>query len=160
MGQSTAPAYVVPRALVEDYYKVYAARDVEKIAAYLDDAVEWVISGPIDYLPYCGTHSGKAAVLDLIGRQVPAMLRVISFVPAAMLIDGDRVATLSRQTSRRTADQRVISYRVANFMRFRDGKLVENLSLLDSFDAVEQVIGHSLAVHGGSPAHPADVVAV
>jgi ketosteroid isomerase-like protein len=149
MGPSIAPAYVVPRALVEAYYKVYAARDVEKIAAYLDDAVEWVISGPIDYLPYCGTHSDKAAVLG-----------VISFVPDAMLIDGDRVATLSRQTAKRTADARVISYRVANFMRFRDGKLVDNLSLLDSFDAVEQTIGHPLAVHGGSPAHPGNVVAV
>jgi hypothetical protein len=29
-------------------------------------------------------------------------------------------------------------------MRFRDGKVVTNLSLIDSFDAIEQVIGHPL----------------
>jgi hypothetical protein len=38
-----------------------------------------------------------------------------------------------------------MSFRVANFMRFRDGKLVENLSVIDSFDGVEQVLGHPLA---------------
>ena len=139
----------VSRSVVDAFYKAYAARDAEKVAKFLHDDVEWTISGPIDYLPYCGTHRGKDAVIELIGRKVPAMLRVISFVPDAILIDGDRAAMLNRQTSKRTEDQRVISYRVANFMRFRDGKLVENLSLLDSFDAVEQVLGQPLAVHSG-----------
>ncbi|MSO67788.1 MAG: nuclear transport factor 2 family protein [Pseudolabrys sp.] len=152
--------YVVPRSVVETFYKVYAARDVEKIAEFIDDNVEWTISGPVDYLPFCGTHRGKAAVLDLIGRQVPAVLRVFSFVPDAILIDGDRVAMLNRQTARRTEDGRVISYRVANFIRFRDGKLIENLSLLDSFDAVEQVLGHPLAVHAGHTAGRGNLVAL
>jgi ketosteroid isomerase-like protein len=35
----------VPRSVVEDFYKVYAARDVEKIAEFLADDVEWTISG-------------------------------------------------------------------------------------------------------------------
>ena len=137
-------SYAVPRAVVEAFYKAYAARDAEKIAEFLDDDVEWTISGPVDYLRFCGTHRGKAAVLDLIGRQVPEVLRVFSFVPDAILVDGDQVAMLSRQSAKRTDDGRVISYRVANFMRFRDGKVIENLSLLDSFDAVEQVLGHPL----------------
>ena len=42
-----------------------------------------------------------------------------------------------------------ISYRLAHFMRFRNGKVVENISLIDSFDAVEQVLGHPLNVHSG-----------
>ena len=40
-----------------------------------------------------------------------------------------------------------------HFMRFRNSKVVENLSLIDSYDAVEQVLGHSLA---DSCAEPAD----
>ena len=150
--------YAVPRAVVEAFYKAYAARDAAKVAEFLGDDIEWTVSGPVDYLPFCGTHRGKAAVLDLIGRQVPAVLRVFSFVPDSILIDGDRVAMLSRQTSRRTGDGRVSSYRVANFLRFRDGKVIENLSLLDSFDAVEQVLGHPLAAHGGRPAGRGNLV--
>lgn len=144
----TAP---VPRAVVDAFYAAYAARDVVKVAPFLADDVQWTISGPVDYLRFCGTHRGKAAVLDLIGRQVPAVLRVFSFVPDSIVVDGDLVAILSRQSSRRAVDGRVISYRVANFMRFRDGKLIENLSLLDSFDAVEQVLGRPLDVHDGRP---------
>jgi ketosteroid isomerase-like protein len=137
----------VPRFVVEAFYKVYAARNVDKIAGFLADDVEWTISGPVDLLPFCGTFRGKTDVLDLIRRQVPDVMRVFSFVPDSILVDGDRVAMLSRQSAKRTSDGRVISYRVANFMRFRDGKVVENLSLLDSFDAVEQVLGHPLAAH-------------
>src|SRR6185437_13438209 len=118
-------AYTVPRSVVDSFCKVYAARDVEKIAAFLDDNVEWTISGPVDVLRFCGTHRGKAAVLDLIKRQVPEVLRTFSFVPETIMADGDRVAMLHRQSARRTDDGRVISYRVANFLRFHDGKVVE-----------------------------------
>jgi len=149
--------YEVPRSVIEAFYKVYATRDADRIAHYLDDEIEWTISGPVDYLAFCGTHRGKAVVVDLIKRQIPLVLRTYSFVPESILVDGDRAAMLSRQLSRRTADDRAISYRVANFMRFRDGKLVNNLSLIDSFDAVEQVLGHSL-VHEPDPDN--DVIAV
>ena len=121
--------------------------------------MEWTISGPVDVLPFCGTRHGKAAVLDLIERLVPEVFRVYSFVPDAMLVDGDRVATLNR-LSARSSDGRVISYRLAHFLRFRDGKVVENISLIDSFDAVEQVLGHPLALHDGQMADVGDLVAV
>ena len=142
-------AYAVPRSVAETFYKVYAAREIEKIAAFLHDDVEWTISGPVDVLPFCGIHRGKADVLDLIKRRVPEVIRVFSFLPDEFLVEGDQVATFNRLSARRTDDGRVISYRVANFIRFRDDKVIENLSLLDSFDVVEQVLGHSLAVHDG-----------
>jgi len=153
-------AYEVPRSVVEAFYKVYAARDVDGIAEFLDDDAQWDISGPVDLLPFCGTHRGKAEVIDLIGRQIPMVLRTFSFVPEAILVQGDRAAMLSRQSSRRTKDGRTISYRVANFMRFRDGKLMENLSLIDSFDMVEQVLGHPLAGSNGARRGNGELVAV
>jgi ketosteroid isomerase-like protein len=136
--------YAVPRSLVEEFYAVYATRDADRIANYLHDEIEWTISGPVDYLAFCGTHRGKPAVVDLIKRKVPMVLRVYAFAPEAMVVDGDQAATLSRQSSRRTADDRAVNFRVANFMRFLDGKVVENISLIDSFDAVEQVLGRQL----------------
>jgi ketosteroid isomerase-like protein len=149
----------VSRARVEAFYQAYAARDAAKVAEFLDDNVEWTISGPVDVLPFCGTRHGKAAVLDLIERQVPAVFRVFSFVPDAMLVDGDQVATLSRLQAR-SCDGRVISYRLAHFVRFRAGKIVRNLSLIDSFDAVEQVLGHPLDVHDGERRETGNLIAV
>jgi hypothetical protein len=52
-------------------------------------------------------------------------------------------------SGRRRDDGRIISYRLAHFLRFRDGKMIENVSLIDSFDAAEQILGHPLDVHDG-----------
>jgi ketosteroid isomerase-like protein len=142
----------VPRQVAEAFYRAYAARDAGKVEEFLADDVEWTISGPVDLLRFCGTRRGKTAVRDLIERQVPEVFRVFSFVPDAMLVDGDRVATLNRLSAKRSCDGRVISYRLAHFTRFRNGKIIEHLSLIDSFDAVEQVLGHALAVDADQPA--------
>lgn len=136
----------VSRATVEAFYRAYSARDIAGTADFLDDNVEWTISGPVDVLSFCGVRHGKAAVLDMMGRVVSQVFKIVKFEPSSMLIDGDQVATLNRLTARHNNDRRIISYRLAHFMRFRDGKVVENLSLIDSFDAVEQVLGHALAV--------------
>jgi ketosteroid isomerase-like protein len=150
----------VPRSLVKAFYRAYAAYDAKAVAEYLHDDVRWTISGPVDVLPFCGTHSGKAAVLDLIARLMPGVLRVVSFVSDTMLVDGDNVATLNRLSATSSTDGRVISYRLAHFLRFRDGKVIENISLIDSFDAAEQVLGHALPVHASPPLETGDLVAV
>jgi len=152
-------AYSVPRAVIDRFCKAYAVRDSLAVAEFLHEDVRWTISGPVDLLPFCGTWYGKAAVIELIGKRVPSVIQVFSFVPQSLLVEGDQLAMLNRLTARRADDGRVISYRVANFMRFQDDKVIENLSLLDSFDAVEQVLGHPLAVHASSDTD-SDLIAV
>ena len=149
----------VARATVEAFYKAYAELDAETVGRFLDENVEWTISGPVDVLPFCGTRHGKAAVLDMITRLVPRVFNIFSFVPDAMLVDGDQAATLRRLTAR-SGDGRVISYRLAHFVRFRAGKIIRNLSLIDSFDAVEQVLGHPLDLHGSGRRVTGDLIAV
>jgi len=150
----------VPRAVVEAFYHAYAERDIDRVVPFIDDDIEWTISGPVDVLPFCGKRRGKAAVLDLMRRVVPEVFTIYNFVIDTMVIDGDRVATFNRLSARLGGDGRVISYRLAHFMRFRDGKVVENLSLIDSFDAAEQVLGHPLAGQAGHGAEADDLVAV
>lgn len=134
----------ISRTAIDAFYRAYFFHDAGKVAPFLHDDVSWTISGPVDVLPYCGVHRGKKAVLDLVGRVVPNMFKVFNVVRDVTLIDGDRVATLNRMSGRRSDGGRVISYRLAHFMRVRDGKVLENISLMDSFDAVEQLIGHPL----------------
>ena len=45
-------------------------------------------------------------------------------------------------------------------LSFRDGKVVELVSLIDSFNAVEQVLGHPLAVNDAQAAESDDLIAV
>lgn len=140
----------VPPDRLEAFYRAYAGHDAAGVAPFLADDVEWTISGPVDLLPFCGTRRGKPAVLDLIGNRVIEVFRVSSFVRDQTLIDGERVATLNRLTAH-GRDGRVISYRLAHFLQFRDGLIVENIALIDSFDAVEQVVGHALTVSEAPP---------
>jgi len=150
----------VSRSTVERFCKAYAVRDADRVAEFLDDNIEWTISGPVEYLNFCGTHRGKDNVLDLIRRRIPEVIRTFSFIPESILVDGDQLAMLHRQSARRAADGRVINYRVANFIRFRDNKIVTNLSLLDTFDAVEQVLGHRIEFGGVKHADAGDLIAV
>lgn len=149
----------VSRAMVEAFYKAYAERDADKIGQFLDDDVEWSISGPVDVLPFCGTRHGKAAVLDMVVRLIPEVFRIFRFDPDAMLVDGNQAATLARLAAR-SGDGRVISYRLAHFVHFRAGKIIRNLSIIDSFDAVEQVLGHPLDLHEGERHEAGDLIAV
>lgn len=153
-------ANAVSREAIDAFYSAYFYHDAGKVAEFLHDDVSWTISGPVDVLPFCGLHRGKAAVLDLVGRVVPSIFRVFSVVRGSTLIDGDRVATLNRLSGRRSDDGRVISYRLAHFMRFRDDKVIENISVMDSFDAVEQLLGHPLAAHAEYTADAGNLVAV
>jgi ketosteroid isomerase-like protein len=150
----------VSRSVVDRFCNAYAVRDADKVAEFLDADVEWTISGPIEYLHFCGTHRGKDNVLDLIRRRIPEVIRTFSFVPESVLVEGDQLAMLHRQSSRRAADGRVINFRVANFIRFRDNKIVSNLSLLDTFDAVEQVLGHRIEFDGIKQAEAGNMIAV
>lgn len=151
----------VTRQVVERFYAALAVRDLETLAPYLDDDVVWTISGPVDILPICGRHSGKANVLRMLDGQVPTLFTDRRFTVSAMLIDGDRAAVLGRLTATLYANGRSISYRTGKFMQFRDGKLIDYTSIIDSFDAAEQVLGHSLGMNGGSArAADGDIVAL
>jgi ketosteroid isomerase-like protein len=150
----------VPRSVVEAFYQAYADKDAKRIAEFLDDDVEWSINGPVDLLHFCGSRRGKAAVIDLIIRLLPETFRGRRFTKEARLVDGDRAATLSRFTATKSDNGRMVSYRVAQFVRFRDCKVVEYSSIIDSFDAVEQVLGYTLAVHDGIPPLEGNLIAV
>jgi hypothetical protein len=159
--ETAAQPGTVSRAHVEAFYAAYAARDIAAIAEFLDDDVIWTIAGPVDHLPYCGVRHGKAAVIHMIETLVPELFRIRSFAGESLVVDGNRVASLNKLTGTRRDDGRVISYRAAQFLLFRNGKIVEFYSIIDSYDAVEQVTGHSIAPGGDSDIDvSSDLVAV
>ena len=142
----------VSRDLVRDFYQARITRDPARIAPFLDDNVEWSIAGPVDLLHFCGERRGKQAVIDAIVRHVPSLLVVNGMQIEEILIDGDRAATFSRLTAIHAGSGRTVSYRCAQFLRFRDSKIVTFRALIDSFDAAEQILGHAIDVsHAASP---------
>src|SRR6187551_4129297 len=146
MQMETSP---VPRAVVEAFYRALASRDMDTVATYLDDEVVWTISGPVDILPFCGERVGKDGVMKLLMQDSPAFLSDRRFVPNTMVVDGNSAAVLARLTATKREDGHAISYRIAHFIKFHDEKVVEYVSIIDSFDAVEQMLGYNLDAHDG-----------
>lgn len=145
------PDLVVDRSYVEAYFDAFSARAAKAFAAFLHDDVCWTISGPIDVIPYCGVYRGKAAVVDVMERRARNVLSVVRISRENFLVQGNRGAALTRLTACLAADGRTVSFRVANFFRFQDGKVIENMSLMDSFDAAEQLLGHAIDVGDAPP---------
>jgi ketosteroid isomerase-like protein len=135
------------RPTVEAFYQASADRDIERIAAMLDDDVDWLVQGPVDVFSFFGQRRGKAAVLDSY-REIAQQLEVTGYVLEALLVDGDRAAAMIRLTSVVRATGKVMSVRTSQFSRFRNGKIIEMRGVLDSFDMVEQTIGRPLDLVG------------
>lgn len=149
----------VPRAVVEAFYSALADRDLGTLASYLDDDVVWTISGPVDILPFCGQRVGKDGVMKLLMQDSPAFLSNRRFVPNTMVVDGNNAAVLARLTATKRDDGHAIGYRIAHFIKFQEEKVVEYVSIIDSFDAVEQMLGYNLDAHDGHRVE-GDIVAV
>jgi len=134
----------VARSTVQAFFEAFASKDPARLAPFLQDDVVWTIVGPVELIRYCGERRGKAAVLDMFGRIAPSALRLTRFDPEMLLVDGDRCAMLARLTGVTPEDGRTISYRCTQFVRFVDDKVADYRSIIDSFDAAEQFLGHPI----------------
>src|SRR5262245_10043342 len=102
----------VSRSTVQAFYQAYGSLDPARVEPFLDDDVDWMISGPVDVLTYCGQRHGKRAVLEIFETLFPNTFNATSFAPQALLIDGDRAALLFVLSGISLDRARKISYRV------------------------------------------------
>jgi ketosteroid isomerase-like protein len=152
--------YAVSRAVVEAFYEAYSSRDPERIAAFLDDNIEWSVYGPVEVMQVCGQWLGKAAVYDRWARTIPKAIENSRFERECLLVDGDHSALFGRVTSRQRASGRIISHRAAHFVTWHDDKVVTFRVINDSLDAVEQFIGHRIDLSADMDATEVDIVAI
>jgi ketosteroid isomerase-like protein len=131
------------RPIVEAFYQASAERDVERAISLIADDVDWLVQGPVDVFAFLGQRRGKAAVRESY-REIARKLEITGYHLEALLVDGDRAAALIRLTSVVRATGKIMSVKTSQFSRFRDGKMVEMRSVLDSYDMVEQAIGRAL----------------
>jgi ketosteroid isomerase-like protein len=136
------------RPIVEAFYRASAERDIPRIIAMIDDDVDWLVQGPVDIFSFLGQRRGKDAVLAGY-REIAQQLDVTGYRVEKLLVDGDCAAALIRLTSIVRATARVMSIRTSQFSRFRGDKLIEMRAVLDSYDMVEQTLGHPLTAATG-----------
>ena len=134
----------ITRAFAEEFFDAMMTRDPAQIARYIADDAEWLIVGPIELFPYCGQHLGKEAVLHAYGRMA-SDAQVTEFTRDYAITDGECASALSRMTNIVHGTGRQVVVRLAQFARFRDGKVCEFCSITDTLGAAEQFMGRSLS---------------
>jgi len=118
-------------------------RQYEDLEALIDDDVDWAVYGPIDMFPFFGARRGKAAVLEVI-RQIADNIRVHRFDRESMMLGAETAAAMMRYSLTMLDANKPISLRLAQFAQFNAGKLVSIRILVDTFDLVEQALGHPI----------------
>jgi ketosteroid isomerase-like protein len=118
-------------------------RQFEDFDALLDDDVNWAIYGPIDMFPFLGQRRGKEAVLDVV-RQIAENFRVHRFDRETIMLGVDSASSMMRYTLTSLESNKPISLRLAHFAQFKAGRLSSMRVLVDTFDLVEQALGHPI----------------
>ncbi len=136
----------VSHELVRAFFEARVSYDPVKIGAFMDDDIEWSMSGPVDILRYAGYRRGKEAVLHGLVERGPAIFKPTNIIVDDIVVDGDKAITRTRVIGVQRTTGRTISYQCAQLMRFREGKLVQFRCIIDSFDAAEQMLGHEIDV--------------
>ena len=103
----------------------------------------------VDILPFCGKRVGKYLVMKLLGRDSPSLVVPPSLRRTTCLWMAIGPQSLGRLTGTKRASGQAISYRIAHFIQFRDEKVIDYVSIIDSFDAVEQLLGYNLDAYDG-----------
>lgn len=150
--------YTVPRDVVDAFYRAYKTHNPGPIGAMLDDDVEWVVAGPVGVMQVCGTWRGKQAVIERFTNHLPRIIQFKSLDIESLLVDGDSSAMFGRISCVHSPSGRHINHRVAHLVRYRDGKVISHRVMNDSLDAVEQFVGHPIALTDDAPSMAEDLV--
>jgi ketosteroid isomerase-like protein len=118
-------------------------RQLQDLETLIDDDVDWAIYGPIDMFPFLGARRGKEAVIEVV-RQIAENVRVHRFDRETVMLGADSAASMLRYSLTSLESNKPISLRVAHFAQFKNGRLRSIRVLMDSFDLVEQALGHHI----------------
>jgi ketosteroid isomerase-like protein len=133
------------RAIVQSLYDAYARGDVEDVAALIHDDVDWMIYGPVSVFPFAGERHGRTEVMAALAAIAEAFA-LEGYRREIVLVEGDRAAVMADVSFRQNATGRMLRFRVADFLRIAEGRLIEFREFSNTFDVVEQALGREVAL--------------
>ncbi len=135
----------VSHATVESLYNAYERRDLARFGDMLHDDIDWVIYGPVSLFPFAGPRRGRAAVLEALAA-IAEGYALQRYMREIVIVEGARAAVMSDVNFTQRATGRTLRFRLANFLRFEGGKVIEFREFANMFDVAEQVLGRELPV--------------
>jgi ketosteroid isomerase-like protein len=127
------------RQCVLRFLKAFYAGDIEGALDCCSDDIDFVAHAPIDILPHLGHRHGKAEV-GAMWKIVHTRYSNMRHELPALVAEGDKVAAHIRVFFRKSSNDRVVQFDIADFYTLHDGRITHIHQLLDSFDLVQQVL--------------------
>lgn len=112
---------------------------------HFDDAAVFASHAPVDVFPYLGRQIGKAAIAAMMTK-VHSQFDHLTFDPIFMVVEEDTAAVIVLVRLRQRTTGRIIQLLSAHFLQFHEGKISELREFMDTFDAVQQVLGRELEI--------------
>ncbi|HMJ43259.1 MAG TPA: nuclear transport factor 2 family protein [Pseudolabrys sp.] len=129
--------------VILDMQDAFRKGDYARMSTLYHDDVDWLFHGPTSVFPDVGRRSGKIEVFKTLAA-LNGMYRFERYVTDQLIAEGDWAAGIADVTLAQRTSGRVIHCKIASFHRVRNGQVIEYRGFTDSFDAVEQVLGHEL----------------
>lgn len=135
----------VLRNRLQSLSQAYAQGRLEFVTNFIDEDIDFVSYAPVNVFPCLGRQRGKAAVARSL-ETIHAHFEFHTYKPVLMVVEEHDAAVIIQASATQRATGRVIQLMLAQFLRFRGGHIVELREFMDSFDAVEQVLGREINV--------------
>lgn len=133
------------RARIRELYGAYAEGRFEFLLdEAVDDEIEFVSNAPAHAFPYFGRGKGKSALLAA-WKASRVDYEFLSYIPQLIVAEGvEAAAVVTKMRVKAIAISRVMALIVADFLRFREGRVIEFRQFMDSIDATEQWLGREI----------------
>ena len=126
-----------------DLYTAFAEGRIENALLSFDEQVTMTSYAPVDVFPYLGRKQGKAAVAATM-HSAHSEFEYLGYTPVFMVTENKTAAAIVLARLRQRTTSRIIQLFVADFFRLKNGRIVELREFMDSFDAVQQVLGREI----------------
>lgn len=129
---------------VLSFLQAFYAGDAAAAMACCDNDIDTITYAPVDLFPHLGHKHGRAWVAEAIAiQQQRYAIRKHEVIYIAA--EDRTVAAMTRCALTKRNDGRVVQFTEAEFFALRDGRIIEHRAFFDSFDLVQQILGHDLA---------------
>jgi hypothetical protein len=132
---------------IYEIYQTFSKGQLAEVADMFDENVDFMSNAPLDVFPYLGRRVGKAQVMSAL-KAVHDQFSSVEFVPIKIVVDGESAGLMiSIRLTQRHLGHRNIRLFAAHFIRLKNNRIVEYRAFLDTFEAVQQVLGREIDLY-------------
>ena len=133
----------IHRQRVLNFLDAFYSGDTAAALACCDDEFDSITYAPIELFPHLGHKHGQSWVAEAIHTQ-EQRYSSRQYELKFLTVEGPKVATMQHISLRKRSDDRVVQLETAEFFTMRGGRILEHRGFFDSFDLVQQLLGHDL----------------